>query len=1434
MSGIAITFPSSAVEGQLYLAQNGFTYIYDSQKNRWKRGGEFVRAPKVLSYAGVAATTTGAGITTSPTGSLIYVIPGTVNPNSEVGVDSYKAYRASDSYPNYTEVQVSISSAFSSIAYAATFTGTTHTIPSPTLSGNTEYYLRARQFVGSNASAASTGAISGYSANPVKFTTASVFLDTPVIVSIAGTTSFPVYQVGFAGTTLPATVTYTGGGLGNLDKVEWRITGPRISSSTGDTALAEVGIGTHSSATLANSLVLAMPFSGASGVGITSDVNNAIRTASGASAGTTKTVTANGNAGIATIAGLALTSHFYNGAAYFDGNGDYLSVPTNNDFLFGSGNFTVECWFNSSRNNAYQYIASVWGVVGDNDNTYSSWLFRTANSGKLETVLNNGSSNSTITGNTTYATNSWNHAALVRNGNIVSIYLNGVLDVSSSYSSTLNSPSRDFVIGLQLSNNNQFLGYIQDLKIYKGLAKYTENFTPPLPTYGTISYTTGITNVGVATTAFFESTGDTPTAEVAIGSSTAAQVASSLVLAMPMNRTFGFQDINVAVRGLTSGASAGTAKGSVTTNTYRYWRLTQVLNFQSHTARASRYYLIQSNGTKTNIVTYAADNCADSGTILSNGDTITYDFGSATSVSGFGLYAVFSSSGYGSTFKLEGSADNTNWVFVSYGDILKETTGCSEIDAVLYTSRIPYISSSESKYYDGSCYFSGITTNFNNTLLPNYILIPQSSDFAFGTGNYTIEWWKYWNTISGYQTLYNMNYNLSNNLLIQTGNGDGKYRVFSNNASALLSETNAAASGRWYHYALVRSGTNLTIYRDGIANGSVTDSSDVGVSTIPLEIGRGGGKYPEQGYIQDLKIYKGFAKYTANFTPPQPICGFTTDISTQTGFTTTTATGALLSSVVGLGSTSTLAFSADQNLIGVTSITSSSGITTLPDPYAQNLVLALPLANITGVGNSFTNDRNTQIRSVSITGAGVTTGTTKTITNNSGVSTVAITTTTAYSNTAYFNGSNYLSALDNDLAFGTGDFTVECWIYAIAANDDGIYESRLSDGNATGFTLTAFSSTVIRTFSSGILISVTVEDYLNKWTHVSVSRRSNVSRIYVNGILRGSAVDNSNYTDNRAYIGSGVWGSSFFNGYIRDFKIYKGLGKYTTNFTPPPPMFGDYTRSTPNKLIFTPSSDYVLEARNTSGVTTSNYSATRQWGTKPKGGIYDPYGGNLVLAIPGGAVGGATTTFDVTGQIRYETPTATYVNAGIVTYSNSLGIGTYQNKTVTNNGPVSISSTITKYYSRSMQFNGSSYLDVSGALFDTPEWTFEAWIYKGASGTRDLLNIGGNICSWTFDDTQFTSCDGNGVGRGTVSVSHPGNNTWFHLAFVQLANGTDLIFINGIRNDRTINIPSGVLSLGNTRSDINAKWIGYIADVRYYNFAKYTSNFTPPNQIYLT
>ena len=559
-AGIAITFPTSPIQGQEYLAQNGFTYVYDSQKNRWDRAGSFVRPPKVLTFAGVAATTTGSGIVTGPNGSLIYNVPGFLIPSSDVGVDSYKAYRTTDSYPNYTEIQVSISSAFSSVAYAATSTSTTFSIPAGTLSGDTTYYVRARQFVGSDASAASTGAISGYSQNIVSFATTALFIDAPTIVSIAGTTRFPVYQIGFAGTTLPATVTYTGSGVGNLDRVDWRVTGPRIPSSTGDTALAEVGVGTFSSVTLANALVFAMPFSGAAGVGVTAEVNAAIRSASGASVGTAKTVTVVGTASTVVIAGLAMTSHFYPCSIFFNGTTDYLTASSS-EFSMGTGDFTVEGWiyqpgFETGDPGFWTIGGSLLGTnVPGYSNSIGMGAFGSFNN--ISVWNNNNYSNTGIL----QKYYEWYHFANVRRNGVQSLYINGIL--VWSVTDTTNYTGTFLGIGAAYGSNYTGRSYMQDFKVYRGIAKYQENFTPPLPIYGTISYSTGSTNTGVNTTAYFQSTGDVGIAE------TSSTAANALVLAMPMNRTFGFQDINVAIRGLTSGASAGTAKtvGLGTTST---------------------------------------------------------------------------------------------------------------------------------------------------------------------------------------------------------------------------------------------------------------------------------------------------------------------------------------------------------------------------------------------------------------------------------------------------------------------------------------------------------------------------------------------------------------------------------------------------------------------------------------------------------------------------------------------------------------------------------------------------------------------------------------------------------------------------------------------------------------------------------------------------
>jgi hypothetical protein len=166
---------------------------------------------------------------------------------------------------------------------------------------------------------------------------------------------------------------------------------------------------------------------------------------------------------------------------YFDGSGDYLYInPSNNlPFLYGSGDFTVEAFIYPTGVSGYQYICSVWGIVGQSDATYSSWQLRT-NSANLEVVLQSGGTTTAITGSGTSLTaNTWQHVAVSRGSNTVKLFINGTQVASQAYSSTLNSPASAFVVGVQLSNNNTFTGYIDDLRITKGVARYTANFTAP-------------------------------------------------------------------------------------------------------------------------------------------------------------------------------------------------------------------------------------------------------------------------------------------------------------------------------------------------------------------------------------------------------------------------------------------------------------------------------------------------------------------------------------------------------------------------------------------------------------------------------------------------------------------------------------------------------------------------------------------------------------------------------------------------------------------------------------------------------------------------------------------------------------------------------------------------------------------------------------------
>ena len=163
---------------------------------------------------------------------------------------------------------------------------------------------------------------------------------------------------------------------------------------------------------------------------------------------------------------------FYDGATYFDrSNSNNIIIPASNDFNFGGGDFTLECWFNQASNQSMALI----DFVGQSSATAPSGQWYYSTSGGLKWY--HASGNYAAAGQP-WQLNQWVHAALVRNGNTLTTYVNGSPYGSSSFTlSDAGSATNDLRIGLQ--GATPWDGYIQDFRIYKGIAKYTSSFSPP-------------------------------------------------------------------------------------------------------------------------------------------------------------------------------------------------------------------------------------------------------------------------------------------------------------------------------------------------------------------------------------------------------------------------------------------------------------------------------------------------------------------------------------------------------------------------------------------------------------------------------------------------------------------------------------------------------------------------------------------------------------------------------------------------------------------------------------------------------------------------------------------------------------------------------------------------------------------------------------------
>jgi hypothetical protein len=177
-----------------------------------------------------------------------------------------------------------------------------------------------------------------------------------------------------------------------------------------------------------------------------------------------KTVTAFGDAQISTA-----QSKFGGASIAFDGTGDYLDAASSADFAFGTGDFTIEFWAHFQLSAAYQIFVATKLLGGATD----GWSVFVSPSGLIGLY-----SNGFIVQGGSLSSNTFYHIAVTRASGLVRAFANGS-QVGTTASNTQNFTRNTLAVGANVGGTETLNGYIDDLRITKGVARYTSNFTPP-------------------------------------------------------------------------------------------------------------------------------------------------------------------------------------------------------------------------------------------------------------------------------------------------------------------------------------------------------------------------------------------------------------------------------------------------------------------------------------------------------------------------------------------------------------------------------------------------------------------------------------------------------------------------------------------------------------------------------------------------------------------------------------------------------------------------------------------------------------------------------------------------------------------------------------------------------------------------------------------
>ena len=156
----------------------------------------------------------------------------------------------------------------------------------------------------------------------------------------------------------------------------------------------------------------------------------------------------------------------------------------------------------------------------------------------------------------------------------------------------------------------------------------------------------------------------------------------------------------------------------------------------------------------------------------------------------------------------------------------------------------------------------------------DWMTFPNSVDWEFGTGDWTIDYWaKKATGATGRPVIIRELTPAFVGFMLGYSNGSTVDQFYASSNGSSWDIANAVSmgtfdTGAWHHYAVVRNGNNFYTFRDGTQVSTFSSSASLVASSAALSLGNYNNTTSYHGWLDELRVSKGIARWTSNFTPP--------------------------------------------------------------------------------------------------------------------------------------------------------------------------------------------------------------------------------------------------------------------------------------------------------------------------------------------------------------------------------------------------------------------------------------------------------------------------------------------------------------------------------------------------------------------------------------